>query len=104
MQIALIDGFVVAEEVREEFLSNVRFSADYLKTLPGFIEGYVYERVAGNNRFNIVTTAVWESEQAMEDAKKSAAIEFQKRGFNPPEIMKRLGVQIERAEYRRESY
>ena len=40
METVLIDAF----EAREEFLSKVHFSANYLKTLPGFVEGYVYER------------------------------------------------------------
>src|SRR5437660_1601294 len=83
MQIALIDGFMVAEEVREEFLSNVHFSANYLKTLAGFVEGYVYERAADGKGFDVVTTAVWESEAAFEAARQTAAIEFQKLGFNP---------------------
>ncbi|MFL6602584.1 MAG: antibiotic biosynthesis monooxygenase family protein [Steroidobacteraceae bacterium] len=104
METVLIDVFVVPEEARQEFLSKVHFSADYLKTLPGFVEGYVYERATGTGRFNIVTTAVWESEKATGEAKKSAAAFFQQVGFNPPEIMKRLGVQIERAEYWRKPY
>jgi heme-degrading monooxygenase HmoA len=104
VETVLIDVFLVPEEAREEFRSKVHFSANYLKTLPGFVEGYVYERAAGSSRFNVVTTAVWESEKAMEEARKSAAAAFQQAGFNPPEIMKRLGVQIERAEYARKPY
>jgi heme-degrading monooxygenase HmoA len=104
MQIVLIDGFVVPEESREEFLSRVQFSADYIRTLPGFVEGYVHRRAAGESRFDIVTTAVWESDEAMQNAKQAVAAFYQKVGFNPPDIMKRLGVRIERAEYRRKSY
>ena len=40
----------------------------------------------------------------MEDARKSIAAEFASIGFNPPEIMKRLGVQIERGIYHRAPY
>jgi len=40
VETVLIDVF----EARQEFLSKVHFSAHYLKTLPGFVEGYVYAR------------------------------------------------------------
>jgi hypothetical protein len=53
---------------------------------------------------NIVTTAVWESETAFEHAKKAAAAEFQKAGFNPHEIMKKLRVEFKRAVYARSPY
>jgi hypothetical protein len=36
----------------------------------------------GESRYNFLTTAVWENEEAFEDAKRAIAIEFQKRGFN----------------------
>jgi hypothetical protein len=40
----------------------------------------------------------------MEDARKSIAAEFARISFNPPEIMQRLGVQIERGIYHRAPY
>ncbi len=104
MQIVLIDGFVVPEDSREEFLARVQFSADYIRTLPGFVEGYVHQRTAGDSRFDVVTTAVWESDEAIQNAKSSVAAFYQKAGFNPQDIMKRLGVRIERAEYQRKPY
>lgn len=104
MQIVLIDGFVVPQEAREEFLSRIQFSADHIKTLPGFVEGYVHERTSGDSWFDIVTTAVWESDGAFQNARKSVADFYQKAGFNPQDIMKRLGVRIERAEYHRKPY
>lgn len=52
------------------------------------MEGFVYESTDGGSRHNVVTTAVWKDEEAFQNAKKSAAEEFQRIGFNPPEIMK----------------
>jgi hypothetical protein len=51
-----------------------------------------------------VTIAVWKDEEAFQNAKKSAAEEFQRIGFNPPEIMRKLKVEIERGIYRRSAY
>jgi len=47
---------------------------------------------------------VWENEDAFKNAKGLAGEEFQKRGFNPQEIMKALKVKIERAVYSRSPY
>jgi hypothetical protein len=51
-----------------------------------------------------VTTAVWESEAAFENAKKAVAAEFQRLGFNPQEMVKKLGIETERAVCNRAPY
>jgi heme-degrading monooxygenase HmoA len=104
MEVVLIDKFSVPEESKGEFLEAVRSSATFLRALPGFVEGFVYERTDGESRHNVVTTAVWKDEEAFQNAKKSAAEEFKRVSFNPPEIMKKLNVEIERGVYRRSPY
>ncbi len=104
METVLIDQFVVPEATIDEFLRQVQHSAAIIRTRPGFVEGYVFRRTAGEGRVNVVTTAVWANAAAMEKAKKSIAAEFAKAGFNPPQIMENLGVQIERGIYQRSHY
>ena len=104
MEIVLIDKFIVPEESKSKFLEEVHKSAGFLRTLPGFVEGFVYEKTNGDSRNNVVTTAVWRDEEAFQNAKKSAAEGFKKIDFNPPEIMKALKVEIERAVYSRSPY
>jgi heme-degrading monooxygenase HmoA len=104
MEVVLIDKFIVPEASKVEFLEAVRSSATFLRTLPGFVEGFVYEKTDGEGRHNVVTTAVWKDEDAFQDAKKSAAEGFKRISFNPPEIMKKLKVEIERGVYRRSRY
>ncbi len=104
MEIVLIDTFIVPEESKARFLEEVHKSSTFLRTLPGFVEGYVYEKTDGESRHNVVTTAVWKDEEAFQNAKKSASEGFKKIAFNPPEIMKNLKVEIERAVYRRVPY
>lgn len=104
MQVVLIDSFVVPEGSLEAFLSAVRQSSSILRRLPGFVEGFVYEKTDGDGRHNVVTTAVWADDAAFQNAKKSALEAFRRIGFHPPEIMKKLGVQMERAVYRRSPY
>lgn len=104
MEVVLIDKFIVPDESKATFLAEVRKSSAFLRTLPGFVEGFVYESTDGGSRHNIVTTAVWKDEDAFQNAKKKAAEEFQRIGFNPPEIMRKLKVEIERGVYRRSLY
>jgi heme-degrading monooxygenase HmoA len=104
VEVVLIDKFIVPEGSKVAFLTEVRRSAAFLRTLLGFVEGFVYESTDGGSRHNVVTTAVWKDEDAYQNAKKCAAEEFQRIGFNPPEIMKKLKVEIERGVYQRSPY
>lgn len=54
MEAVLIDQFVVPEGAVEEFLRHVHFSANIVKTRPGFVEGYVLQRASGDGRVNVV--------------------------------------------------
>jgi heme-degrading monooxygenase HmoA len=71
MQIVLIDSFVVPDGSKEAFLQRVRQSGDILKTSPGLIEGYVYEKKSGDSDVNVVTTAVWQDEKALKMPRQS---------------------------------
>jgi hypothetical protein len=104
VETVLIDQFVVPEASVEEFLTNVHLSARIVRTRPGFVEGYVFRRAAGEGRVNIVTTAVWATQEALEQARKSVPSEFEKIGFDPAAIIKRLGVEAERGIFQRAPY
>jgi heme-degrading monooxygenase HmoA len=83
LEIVLIDTFIVPEESINEFLEQVRKSASLLRTLPGFVEGLVCEKTHGESPNNVVTTAVWQDEEAFQNAKTSAAEAFQADGLRP---------------------
>jgi|SRR5579871_5079252 len=104
MQIALIDTFIVPEESKAALLERSRAVQSFLKTLPGFVEGYVYEKKAGDNRHNVITTAVWENEEALENAKQTVAEEQQRQNFNIQEFRKQLKIEVERGIYERFPY
>ena len=104
VEVVLIDKFIVPEESKAAFFEATRKVQGFLRTLPGFVEGFVYGKTEGESRYNVMTAAVWESEGAFANAKKAAASEFQKLGFNPEELMKKLKIEIERAVYNRSPY
>jgi heme-degrading monooxygenase HmoA len=75
--------FIVPEESKERFLEQIRKSASFLRTLPGFVEGFVYERTHGGSPHNVLTTAVWKDEEAFQNAKRSTAEGFKKIRVQP---------------------
>lgn len=76
----------------------------FVRTPPGFVEGSLYEKEAGDNHYNVMTTAVWENEAAFENAKRAVADEFRKRGFDRREFTKKLNIEIARSVYDRRPY
>jgi heme-degrading monooxygenase HmoA len=104
MQKVLIDLFVVPEESRSEFLKAARSAQNFVKTLPGFVEGFLYEKKDGGSRFNVATTAVWQDDAAFERAKQAVAEEYKTRGYDPQETTKRLKIEVVRSTYERSPY
>ena len=103
-EVVLIDTFIVPTENKGALVEKAMDSAKFLRTVTGFLEGYIFEKIAGSGTFNVVTTAVWRDEAAFENAKKAAAEEYQRIGFNPQEIMANLKVTMQRAIYKRAPY
>ena len=103
-EVVLIDTFIVPTENKSALVEKAMESAKFLRTVTGFIEGYIFEKITGNGTFNVVTTAVWRDEAAFENAKRVAAEEFKRIGFNSQEIMANLNVTMQRAIYKRVAY
>lgn len=97
----LIDKFIVPNEAKEEFNTRLNRSLDLLKTIPGLVETTAYEQTGGDGEFNFVTTAVWESEKALKNARKIVKAEYQKEGFEPQEMFERLNIKMDRAVYKK---
>ena len=104
MEIVLIDTFTVPPEAKNEFREAAVRAQDFIKTLAGYVEGYIYEQTDGESQSNFLTTAVWKDEQAFEDAKKAVLDEYQKRGYDPKETRQRLGIEQTRSTYTRNPY
>ncbi len=104
MEKTLIDLYIVPEGSRSAFLERARAVQGFLKTLPGFVEGYLYEKTDGASRANFVTTAVWKDEEAYENAKKAVSGEFLKLGFDRQQFFAASGIAIERAVFERFPY
>ena len=104
MEKVLIDSFVVPAESRDTFLTQARKIQSFIRTLPGFVEGYIYEHTDGESRYNFLTTAVWADEAAFESAKQAVRAENERQGVNVEEVSARLRVERVRSTYERAAY
>ena len=104
MEIVLIDTFTVPEKASAEFRQAATAAQSFIRTLPGYVEGFIYEQMDGDSHYNFMTTAVWENEHAFEEAKKAVFADYQKRGYNPEDTRKLLGIEQTRSTYSRTPY
>ncbi|HEY9641026.1 MAG TPA: antibiotic biosynthesis monooxygenase [Coleofasciculaceae cyanobacterium] len=98
-QIYRIDKFKVPEPARHEFLQAVQLTHQLLRALQGFIKDFVFEQSSGVGEFNFVTVVVWESVDALEAAKPVVKAQHEKMGFNPKEMIDRLKIEADVANY-----
>jgi predicted ester cyclase/heme-degrading monooxygenase HmoA len=101
-QVNFIDKFLVPAKAKQEFLERVKINRNFIKNLPGFIKDAAYERTDENGNLVFITIAVWESEDAVKKAKEAVQAEYQKQGFNMPEMLERLNITMDRGVYREE--
>lgn len=63
MEKVLVDVFEVPGANLSEFLEAVRITTPFLRSLPGFVEGWIYTKESEAGRYNVVTTAIWANEE-----------------------------------------
>lgn len=94
-----VDKFKVPAASREEFLTRVRTSNEILRSLPGFVEDCFLEQRDATGDSKIITIAIWENQQVFTNAKATVQEHYKKIGFNPGEIIKRLGIDADMDAY-----
>lgn len=104
METVLVDTFTVPAGARSVFLTRARRMQSFIKTLPGFVEGFLYEPLDTESQHHILTIAVWESTAAFEAAKQAVAAENQRQGVNPQALNQQLGIEFTRVLYERSPY
>ena len=78
----------------------MKFNRNIIRQQPGFVSDSVYERTDEKGDFYYVTIAVWENEEAIQNAKKTVQAEYEREGFDMPGMLKRLHISIERGTYK----
>jgi steroid delta-isomerase-like uncharacterized protein len=99
-ELVFIDKFVIPAGAKAEFIERTNYNREFIRHLPGFICDNAYESTAANGDILFTTTAVWENAAALEKAKEAVMAEYQRIGFNPAELLKRLNITMDRAIYK----
>lgn len=94
--VCFIDNFFVPAAGVLEFYERMQINRNFIKTLPGFLTDAVYEQRDENGNLTCLTVANWQNARVLEDAKDKVQTEYKRQGFNPAEMMQRLGITMDR--------
>jgi hypothetical protein len=94
-----IDKFFVPENSIEEFTQRMKYNRGFIKNLQGFIRDEVYEQKDEEGNLTIITIAVWQSQEDLNNAKSIVQAEYKRINFNPEEFLKHLNIVMERGIY-----
>lgn len=97
--IHIIDKFSVPKASIEEFVKRMNYNRAFIKTLSGFISDQVFEQKDKEGNLILITIAVWENTDKLNEAKTAVQTEYRRIGFNPIEFYQRLNIKMERGEY-----
>jgi predicted ester cyclase/heme-degrading monooxygenase HmoA len=98
-QVNFIDKFFVPAAAIDEFHERMQINRDIIKKLPGFIEDAVYEYKDNDGNLICVTVALWQNNDALNNAKEVVQAEYKKQGIDAPAMFKRLNITIDRGVY-----
>lgn len=87
-----IDAFNIPASSRAEFEAAMRRNLAFLEKLPGFLNHIVFEKTTGPTDFNLITIAVWESQEAIAAAGEKVRAYYQSIGFDVQATLARLGI------------
>jgi predicted ester cyclase len=98
-QVNFIDKFFVPAAAINEFRERTQLNRDLIKKLPGFIEDAAYEYKDNDGNLVCVTVAMWQNNEALNNAKEAVQAEYKKQGFDAPAMLKRLNITVDRGVY-----
>jgi predicted ester cyclase len=98
-QVNFIDKFFVPAAAIQEFQQRVKMNRDMIRQLPGFIEEAAYEYKDGEGNLICITVALWQNQEALNNAKEAVQALYKKEGFDAPAMFKRLGITVDRGVY-----
>lgn len=96
-----IDRFFVPLTSKPAFLERMAINRNFIKTLPGFIEDTVYERLDDQGNLIVVTVAAWANEEAIKKAKEAVQAFYKKEAFDMQGFLKGLNITIDRGVYKK---
>ena len=100
MEQILIDKAICPANAKEQFIKRMNISRDIVRKQPGLIREEAYESTDKDGNLTVMTTVIWKNEEALQQARQAIMAEYKREGFNIMEFCQRLGIKIERGEYK----
>jgi len=94
-----VDRFFVPKSSKMEFVGQMIYNRNFIAGLPGYVRGEALVRTDNDGNFIIMTVAVWENQEKLDEAKRAVQAEFKRLEFNPVEFYRRLKIRVEREQY-----
>jgi hypothetical protein len=96
-----IDKFIVPAAARDEFVARVFDTHAALRREAGFLQDMVLEQQSGPGTFNIVTLVEWANADVLRRVSEAVERRYAEIGFDRQEVMTRLGITADIANYAR---
>jgi heme-degrading monooxygenase HmoA len=90
-----VDKFAVPKSGRDEFIVRIRETHEFLRKQSGFVRDTLLEKQEDSDTFIIITIAVWEDQKAVDAAKAAMIAWRQTSGFDPQQLIRKLGIQAD---------
>ena len=100
MEQILIDKATCPANAKTEFIKRMNTSRDIIRKQPGLVKEDAYESTDKDGNLTVVTTVAWKNEKALQKTRQVIMAEYKREGFNMMEFCQRLGIKIERGDYR----
>jgi heme-degrading monooxygenase HmoA len=101
LQVSFIDKFFVPKNSIDEFKQKMNYNRNFVSNLLGYVKGDAFEQKDTEGNMTIITIAVWENQDKLNNAKNSIQTEFKRVNFNPSEFYQRLNIKVERGLYKK---
>ncbi|MDB5090607.1 MAG: antibiotic biosynthesis monooxygenase [Mucilaginibacter sp.] len=99
MKQIFIDKFIVPANAGTEFTDRMNYNRNFIKNLEGFIDDTVYKRTDEAGNQVILTIAVWQNADALNNARLAVQAEYQRISFNPAVLLAKWDIKMERDIY-----
>lgn len=94
-----VDKFFVPKTSIDEFTKQMKSNRAFIANLSGYIRGEAIQKTDSEENLTIITIAIWENQDKLDEARQSVQTEFKRIGFNPAEFYQRLNIKMEREIY-----
>lgn len=97
--VCFVDKFFVPKNSIKEFTQRMKYNRNFIKNIHGFIRDEIFEQKNEDGNLTIITIAVWQSHDELNNAKSIVQAEYKRIDFNPVEFYQRLNIKMERGLY-----